>query len=256
MQDDIIDKVVNKINESKNITVFTGAGISTNCGIPDFRSENGLYNMVKKKYDLPYPEAIFDINYFLKDPKPFFDLSKGLFGNNIEPSISHKFIAWLESINKISLVMTQNIDMLHSKAGNKKVIECHGTYKSAHCIRCDKIYELQDIENDLKNGNVPECSCGSIIKPDIVFFGEQLPKEFYKVYESPPATDLLLVMGTSLMVQPAAGFALKLSQSFPSILVNLEPTYYDDSFTYVINEDLDKFSKQVWNKLEELSINK
>jgi NAD-dependent SIR2 family protein deacetylase len=243
-------EIVNLFNNAQKITVFTGAGISTTCGIPDFRGPHGLYSFVQEKYELPYPEAIFDINYFRENPEPFFDLSKELFSVNIIPSLSHKFIAWLEKENKIALVMTQNIDMLHRKAGNKKIIACHGTYTTAHCLNCNKLYKLEEIEESMKKGEVPYCECGSFIKPDVVFFSEQLPIEFFDVYQNPPETDLLLVMGTSLTVQPAASYALKIADSTKSIIVNLESTAYDSIFNYSIKEDLDKFSKQVWDELK------
>jgi NAD-dependent histone deacetylase SIR2 len=245
----ILSGIVELIKKSNKITVFTGAGISTSCGIPDFRGPNGLYTLVQKKYNLPYPEAIFEINFFKKDPKPFYNQSKELFNTNIKPSLTHKFIAWLEEKNKIALVMTQNIDMLHKIAGNSKVIECHGTYSTAHCLNCQKTYNIKDIEIQMKNGEVPYCSCGGIIKPDVVFFSEQLPMDFFEAYQNPPETDLLLVMGSSLTVQPAAGFALKLTGFATSIIVNLEPTMYDALFNFSIKEDLDTFSRQVWDAL-------
>lgn len=250
MDKKVLSTIVELFKQSNKITVFTGAGISTNCGIPDFRGPNGLYSFVQKKYNLPYPEAIFDINFFKENPEPFFNLSKELFNVTVSPSLSHNFIAWLEEINKITLVMTQNIDMLHRKAGNKKVIECHGTYSTAHCINCKKSYKIEEIEAKMKKGEVPYCSCGSVIKPDVVFFSEQLPIEFFNAYQNPPETDLLLVMGTSLTVQPAASFALKIANFTKSIIVNLESTDYDAVFNYSIKEDLDTFSKQVWDKLK------
>ena len=253
MNNDIAKKILDVFLLSNKITFFTGAGISTNCGIPDFRGPKGLYSFVQEKYNLPYPEAIFDINYFCTNPKPFFDLSKDLLSNKIIPSISHKFIAWLEEKNKISLVMTQNIDMLHQKAGNKKVLGCHGTYSTATCINCKKQYILNEIEDSLKAGKPPVCKCNGIIKPDIVFFGEQLPSEFFNAYQNPPETDLLVVMGTSLTVQPAASFALKLSTTAKySIIVNLSSTDFDGHFKYSINEDLDKFSSKIWEDLEKI----
>lgn len=246
-----LSNIVELFKKSDKITVFTGAGISTSCGIPDFRGPNGLYNTVQKKYNLPYPEAIFEINFFKKDPKPFYNLSKELFNTNIQPSLSHKFIAWLEKKDKIALVMTQNIDMLHKIAGNTKVIECHGTYSTSHCLSCQKSYNIKKIEKPMKKGEVPYCSCGGVIKPDVVFFSEQLPIEFFEAYQNPPETDLLLVMGSSLSVQPAAGFALKLAGFTTSIIVNLESTLYDSMFNFSIKEDLDTFSKQIWNVLKE-----
>ena len=244
-----LKKVVNLFKNSDKITVFTGAGISTNCGIPDFRGPEGLYTFVQEKYNLPYPEAIFDIDFFHRNPAPFYQLSKELFTEEIKPSVTHQFVAWLEEQNKISLVMTQNIDMLHTIAGNKKVIECHGGYQTAHCTKCEKKYSFKDIEQSMRKGKVPYCTCEGVIKPDVVFFGEQLPFEFYKAYQSPPETDLLVVMGSSLTVQPAAGFALNIAKDTASILINLDRIDYEYMFTYTIHEDLDKFSKLIWDEL-------
>ncbi len=243
--------IIKLFQAAQKIIVFTGAGISTNCGIPDFRSPNGLYRTLKQRYnDLPYPEAIFDLGYFQENPAPFFDLSRDICSQNAEPSLAHKFIAWLESEGKIALVVTQNIDMLHHRSGLKKVLECHGTYRSAHCLSCRKYYTFEDIDDDMLAGEIPHCDCGGIIKPDIVFFGEALPQRFYELYAKPPDADLVLVMGSSLTVEPAAGFAVNLAQNIPSILVNLEPTHYDGLFTYAIHQDIDMFTQQVWSELQ------
>jgi NAD-dependent SIR2 family protein deacetylase len=230
------------IRDSKRITVFTGAGISTNCGIPDFRSENGLYNLVKQKYRLPYPEAIFDIAYFRRNPEAFFNLTKELASDTIKPSISHEFIAWLEERGKVALVVTQNIDMLHSKAGSKNVIECHGSSLTGTCMKCKKKFDQAEFEPDIRDDKIPLCSCGGVIKPDVVFFGEKLPDSFYVAYQSPPETDLLIVMGTSLTVEPAASFALRIAGTTRSIMVNRDPTQYDGLFSLVFHMDTDSWS--------------
>ncbi len=248
LDENIITEIKNLIDTSKSIIVFTGAGVSTNSGIPDFRGPNGLYKIVQKKFNLPFPEAVFEINYFKNNPKPFFELSKEIFNNEIKPTKFHQYIAYLESIGKISLVMTQNIDMLHQKAGSKKVIECHGSYLTAHCLKCKKAYQFFEYENNLKEGSVPYCSCKGVIKPDVVFFGESLPDNFFEVYHNPPEADLLIVAGSSLTVQPAASFALNLLRDTKSILINLEETYYDHLFNYVFNIDIDTFVDKIWDK--------
>ena len=242
-----IKKMIQLFNASDKITVFTGAGISVNAGIPDFRSHKGLYSFVQKKYDLPYPEAIFDISYFRENPSPFFDLSKGLVETGVEPTLAHRFVAYLESENKISLVMTQNIDMLHQKAGNKKVVECHGTYETAHCLKCGRSYGFDRIKDELEKGQVPYCECKGVIKPDIVFFGEQLPQVFFDHLYDPPDTNLLLVIGSSLTVMPAASFALNLAKRSISVIVNMAATDYDGYFTHVIHGDADEFCKVIWD---------
>ena len=249
LDSNVINEVVKLFKKSTKITVFTGAGISVSCGVPDFR--NGLYSTVGDKYNLPYPEAIFDIEYFRSNPAPFFDLSKDLMSSKIEPSLAHKFIARLEDMGKIAVVITQNIDGLHNKAGNKKVVECHGTYSTAHCLKCKRKYSLVEIRESLENGKVAYCSlCGGVVKPDITFFGERLPKEFYDLYDNCPDTDLLFVVGSSLTVQPAAGFALALAARVPSILLNLSKTEYDNCFTWVVNDKADKICKIISDNLD------
>jgi len=242
--------IADKISESKNIVIFTGAGISTNAGIPDFRSPSGLYSLVEDMFDLPYPEAIFDIKYFKKNPEPFFKLSAKLFAKNPEPTLCHKFIAWLEAQGKVSLVMTQNIDMLHQAAGTEKIHECHGSYSTAACMKCGKGYIYSELRSNIRGGTVPECSCGGIIKPDVVFFGEQLPQQFYHLLRKPPKADLLIIMGTSLKVFPSVQFAIDMANKTESILVNLAETEYDDMMTYTVHKDVDEFSHEIWDLLK------
>jgi NAD-dependent SIR2 family protein deacetylase len=244
-----LEKVSGLFNESNHMTVFTGAGISVNSGIPDFRGEKGLYSYVKEKYNLPYPKAIFDISYFIKNPGPFFALSKELINSNIKPTKAHEFIAYLEEKGKLTLVITQNIDLLHQKAGSKKVFECHGSYQTGHCIACKKKYTLADIQSELEKGEIPYCSCKAIIKPDVVFLGESLPLRFYEILYHLPKTDLLLVFGSSLNVQPTASFVLDLAKKTKSILVNFSETSYDNYFSFVFHEDIDSFCKQVWQQI-------
>src|SRR5690554_435430 len=233
------------IKKSKNILVFTGAGISTSSGILDFRSENGLYSLLSKNTDLPYPEAIFDIQYFKKNPKPFFSLAKNMLELHAKPTKCHHLVAELEKRNQISLVLTQNIDMLHQAAGSKKVLECHGSFMTAHCLDCHSAYNLSDYKQRVLNDLIPYCNCGGIIKPDITFFGENLPSAFYNLLQHPPAIDLVLILGSSLNVQPAAGFALEMAKKAPSILVNLGATPYDDAIDLVYHNDLEVFAEYI-----------
>ncbi len=230
------------ISSKKNIIAFTGAGISTNSGIPDFRGKGGLYETVLAKYHLPYGEALFDLNYFGENPLPFFDFSRELAADEAEPTLCHKFLASLEQEEKLERIITQNIDRLHRRAGSRRVFQCHGTYDTGHCRKCGKAFEYSSYEDALTRGEVAYCECGGVIKPDIVFFGESLPPEFYRLWENPPGTDLLLVLGTSLSVHPAADLALRIAANSPSIIVNRDPTDYDSAFDYVIHEDLDVFA--------------
>lgn len=246
----MFDHAVELIKKSKNILVFTGAGISTNSGLLDFRSKNGLYSLLSQNPDLPYPEAVFDISYFMKNPKPFFSVAKDMLAQHVKPTKCHELIAWLEEKNQISLVLTQNIDMLHYSAGSKKVLECHGSFMTAHCLSCNASYSLDDYKEIVLDGSIPYCKCGGIIKPDITFFGERLPSSFYDLINDPPETDLVLILGSSLNVQPAAGFALQMTKKVPSILVNMDPTPYDNAISLVYHADLEDFAEYVRKESE------
>ena len=248
-----LEKICELINNSKKIVILTGAGISTSCGIPDFRGPSGIYSYVGKKYHLPYPEAVFDIDYFHQRPEPFFDFSKEIFINKPQPSFTHNFIAALENkAKKINLLVTQNIDMLHELAGSKKMIACHGTYHTAHCCKCGKKYTLEQYEIKLKNGEIIKCECSGIVKPDIVFFGESLPESFIDFLNCPTPTDLVIVIGTSLTVQPASllPLAIKRHYNIPMILINKDSTPYDDKFDYIIKDDIDETFKKINDKLK------
>lgn len=239
--------------DAKKIAVFTGAGISTSCGIPDFRGEKGLYATVKDRYNLPYPEAIFEISYFSQRPEPFFDFSRELFTTEIHPSETHRFLAWLEEKGKPVSIVTQNIDMLHERAGSRNVIPCHGTYSTGSCLSCNREFRIDEYIHNLADGQVPYCDCGGVIKPDVVFFGEQLPAAFFNIYQDPPAADVLLVLGSSLMVQPAAQYPLRLMQRDPgvfSVIVNNTPTTFDSYFTLIVREDLDDLFREVLREMQ------
>lgn len=250
---DNLEQICSLIDNSQKIVILTGAGISTSCGIPDFRGPTGIYSYVGKKYNLPYPEAVFDIDYFYQRPQPFFDFSKEIFINKPQPSFAHKFIAALENkANKLNLLVTQNIDMLHELAGNKKMIACHGTYHTAHCTKCEKKYTLDQYETKLKNGEIINCECGSIVKPDIVFFGESLPASFIDFLDNPTPTDLVMAIGTSLTVQPACllPMAVKRKYDVPMILINKDSTPYDKAFDYIINDDIDNTFQEINERLK------
>lgn len=247
-----METALDLLGAAEKIVVFTGAGISTNCGVQDFRGPEGLYKTAEEKYHLPYPEALFDMDYFRRDPHPFFDLTKNMFLLDLLPSLCHKLVFRLEQQGRISLVVTQNIDMLHQKAGSIKLMECHGSYEQAHCLGCRKEYLLKDIEESIMNDVVPRCSCGAVVKPDVVFFGENLPDDFYRILENPPPCDLILILGTSLNVQPASLFALEMAAKVPSLLVNLQRTDYDSQMDLVLHSDLDLFADYMMKKLPQV----
>ncbi|GAA5959932.1 hypothetical protein JCM3765_000647 [Sporobolomyces pararoseus] len=216
---------------AKNVIVMAGAGISTGAGIPDFRSPGtGLYDNLAK-YDLPYPEAIFDIDYLEERPEAFYTLAKELYPGNFQPTITHYFFKLLQDKKVLSGVWTQNIDTLERIAGvsDDLIIEAHGSFASATCLRCGQIYDKEDIRSEIMIGKVVRCqkkSCkgkkDALIKPDIVFFGEGLPDKFFERLPDFKSCDLLLVLGTSLSVGPFNSLLNKVSKNCPRVLINLQ----------------------------------
>ncbi|ORY04165.1 NAD-dependent deacetylase sirtuin-2 [Basidiobolus meristosporus CBS 931.73] len=212
--------------ETCKILVLTGAGISTSAGIPDFRSPGtGLYDNLQK-FELPYPEAIFDIRYLQKKPEPFYLLAKELYPGNFKPTLSHYFIRLLHEKGLLLRNFTQNIDTLERVAGldSDKIVEAHGSFNTAHCIQCDEEYEQEWVRDRLLNSQTPRCNtCNGLVKPDIVFFGEQLPDRFFTcAQEDFKNCDMLIVMGTSLQVQPFASLIDQVSPNVPRLLINRE----------------------------------
>ncbi|XP_073247817.1 NAD-dependent protein deacetylase sirtuin-2-like [Porites lutea] len=208
------------------IIVMTGAGISTAAGIPDFRSPGtGLYDNLQK-YDLPTPQAVFEINFFRSNPAPFFTLAKELYPGKFQPTISHYFIKLLSDKGLLQRNYTQNIDTLERVAGipQEKIIEAHGSFHTAHCVGCRKEYPHEWIRDEVFADRIPYCSkCEGVVKPDIVFFGESLPERFHKhVTKDMSKCDLLIVMGTSLVVQPFASLVDRVPETTPRLLINKE----------------------------------
>ncbi len=188
------------IHESKRIVFFGGAGVSTESGIPDFRSVDGLYHT---QYTEP-PETILSHSYFMRYPEQFFTFyrNKMLFPDAM-PNAAHTFLARLEQSGKLSAVITQNIDGLHQKAGSKNVLELHGSVERNYCMKCGKFYPMQDI---LSSKGIPRCSCGGILKPDVVLYEEPLDQHtMTRSLRAIRSADLLIIGGTSLVVYPAAG---------------------------------------------------
>lgn len=228
-----MDGVVNyiKSGKCKKIITMAGAGISTSAGIPDFRSPNtGLYDNLQK-YNLPHPQAVFDIGYFWKNPEPFFLLAKELWPGVFKPTPCHYFIKLLADKGLLHRHYTQNIDTLESRAGLEadKLVEAHGSFRTAHCLICEKEYSQDFIEEKVFAGEIPRCNepgCeDNIVKPDIVFFGESLPKRFGElVHDDFKECDLLLIMGTSLVVQPFASLMNRTQHHCPRMYINLEKT--------------------------------
>ncbi|XP_043944083.1 NAD-dependent protein deacetylase sirtuin-3-like isoform X3 [Protopterus annectens] len=188
-------------NYCHNIVVMAGAGISTASGIPDFRTPGtGLYDNLQQ-YNIPYPEAIFDIDYFTCNPKPFFALAKEFYPGKNRPNYAHYFIRLLYEKDLLLRMYTQNIDGLERRAGipPEKLVEAHGTFSSASCHLCYTPFPAKEAQETIINNKIPICKiCSGVVKPDIVFFGEDLPKRFYSYSKDFTNADLLIVMGTSL----------------------------------------------------------
>ncbi|XP_031571475.1 NAD-dependent protein deacetylase sirtuin-2-like [Actinia tenebrosa] len=215
-----------KSEKCKNIIVMTGAGISTAAGIPDFRSPGtGLYDNLQK-YNLPSPQSVFEIGYFRENPEPFYMLAKELYPGTFKPTISHYFIKLLENKGVLLRNYTQNIDTLERIAGlsSENIVEAHGTFHSAHCIECRKEYTQEWVKDKVFKDKIPKCSaCEGIVKPDIVFFGESLPKRFFNLVDNDlHKCDMLIVMGTSLVVQPFASLIDRVPLTTPRLLINRE----------------------------------
>ena len=189
------------IDESKNIVFFGGAGVSTESGIPDFRSEDGLYH---EKYSYP-PERIISHSFFLTNPEVFYRFYKEkMLCLDAEPNAAHRKLAELERAGKLKAVVTQNIDGLHQKAGSKIVYELHGSIYRNYCLRCHKFYPAEFIK---EAEGIPYCSCGGVIKPDVVLYEESLDsKTIEDAVTAIANADTLMIGGTSLVVYPAAGF--------------------------------------------------
>jgi len=196
----MIDEFQKIIDESNNIVFFGGAGVSTESGIKDFRSTDGLYNM---EYDYP-PEVILSHSFFESNPKEFYRFYYDyLINKDVKPNECHKKLKELEDYSKLKAIVTQNIDGLHEMAGSTNVYNIHGTIYSNHCTKCNKFYSLDDM---LKYTGVPVCECGGIIKPDVTLYEERLNDEVLnKAIEAISNADTLIVGGTSLNVYPAAG---------------------------------------------------
>ena len=229
---DKIEMLRKYIFECNNIVFFGGAGVSTESGIPDFRSEDGLYN---QKYDYP-PEEILSHTFFMNHIEDFYKFYKDKMNSlKYEPNITHIKLAELENIVKLKAVVTQNIDGLHQKAGSKNVLELHGSVLRNYCMKCNKFYDAEYVFN---SKCVPICACGGIIKPDVVLYEEGLDDGilYNSIYNIQNA-DLLIVAGTSLTVQPASSL-INYFHGEHLVLINNDKTIYDSLADLVINEKL------------------
>ena len=235
-----IKKLKKLIEESNNIVAFTGAGISTLSGIKDFRSKDGLYNM---KYKFP-PEEILSRTFFLNNTEEFYKFYKDKMNClDKKPNIVHKFLAKLEKENKLKAVITQNIDGLHTKAGSTNVLELHGSIYRNNCMKCNKSYDANYV---FKSTSTPKCSCGGIIKPDVVLYEEPLDYDVTsKAIKAVENCDLLLILGTSLTVYPASNY-VNFYKGDKLVIVNKMITSFDNRADLVIHDDLEKVFKELY----------
>lgn len=219
------------IKESNYIVFFGGAGVSTASGIPDFRSVDGIYN---ERYEYP-PEKILSHSFYVSNPEYFYKFYKDKFNLlDKKPNIIHEKLVELEKANKLKCIITQNIDGLHQKAGSKNVLELHGSIYRNYCERCHKFYDaLKVFESD----GIPKCSCGGIIKPDVVLYEEALSDTFLEAIDKIRESDTLIVAGTSLVVYPASSL-IEYFHGKNLILINKEKTPYDNLANIVIHDDL------------------
>jgi len=226
------DELKNMIDGAKNIVVFTGAGISVPSGIPDFRSSNGIYNQ-QYKVNIP-PEEIISHSFFMQNTKDFFEFYKEkMVYRDALPNKAHLFFASLEKKHEVRIV-TQNIDGLHQKAGSSIVYELHGSTLRNYCMKCNKFYDAYSIYNDI----IPKCNCGGIIKPDVVLYEESLNDYVLRsAIRAIEAADMLIVVGTSLIVQPAASL-VRYYYGRKLVIINKEQTTYDKYANIAINDDI------------------
>ncbi len=227
------------IENSDNIVFFGGAGVSTESGIPDFRSVDGLYNL---KYDYP-PETIISHTFFMRDPEEFYRFYKDkMIYTDAKPNACHMKLAQLEAEGKLKAVITQNIDGLHQLAGSREVMELHGTIHKNRCMHCGKKYELEYIVN---SEGVPKCSCGGTVKPEVVLYEEGLDDiTVRKSVEYIRNADVLIIGGTSLTVYPAAGL-LQYYRGNKLVLINKSPTPYDSDADLLIAEKIGEVFSQL-----------
>ena len=227
------------IAKSSSIVFFGGAGVSTESGIPDFRSVDGLYH---QKYDYP-PETILSHTFWEENPEEFYRFYRDrMIYPEAKPNAAHLKLAELERAGKLSAVITQNIDGLHSAAGSRNVIELHGSVHRNHCMKCGKPFGLEYI---LSVPGVPRCDCGGIVKPDVVLYEESLPEDtLTRSVNAIANADLLLVGGTSLTVYPAAGL-LRYFRGEHLVLLNRDATPMDEQADLCIREPIGKVLEQI-----------
>jgi len=234
-----VKKLADAIKNSDNIVFFGGAGVSTESGLLDYRSEDGIYKSVKT-YGCP-PEEILSHNFFFNHTETFYKFYREFFMGNVEPNDAHKALARLEKAGKLRAVITQNIDNLHQKAGSVKVLELHGTTEKYYCISCGEDHTKEHLR---ACDGVPKCSkCGGILKPKVVLYGEMLnDRVTQEAIDAIEKAEVLIIGGTSLAVYPAAGF-VNVFGGKTLVLINKGETSVDNRAHIVIRDSIGKVLK-------------
>ncbi len=237
-------KAADIIKRNKNIIVLTGAGISTESGIPDFRSANkGLWTKID-------PMEALSTKVLLEEPRKFYETGFKIITamRDAKPNKAHEILADMERNGVIQLIITQNIDNLHFKAGSQNVYEVHGNSRNYTCMKCNKSYGITVIEEKIKMGEIPpKCSCRGVVRPDVVMFGDMLPNCFYKGMTEVQNADLLIAIGTSLTVYPVSQLA-EICKKL--MIINLDSTAYDYRSEIVINDNISEALTRIYSNLE------
>jgi NAD-dependent deacetylase len=248
MDEEKVLKIAEAIVDSKKTVVLTGAGISTESGIPDFRSPGGIwtrFDPALMNADIIYQNP----SYFYRKALPMLEFFEDI--NSVRPSSAHLILADMEREGLISSIITQNIDSLHIKAGSKKVYEVHGNLKDAHCMTCRKKTDFSSLVEKVKAGIIPpECdSCGGILRPSVILFGDRLPECFTRAIEEVKSCDLLFIIGSSLEVAPVNSLPY-LAQRY--VILNRDRTSYDRGAYVVLNENAGDGLKAIYNEIKRI----
>lgn len=248
MDEKMIKQFAGLIKDSNNIVFFGGAGVSTESGMKDYRSEDGLYNTVKQ-YKVS-PETILSHSFFCQHPDVFYDFYYNYFlDTSAEPNHAHIALAELEKMGKLMAIVTQNIDGLHQRAGSKNVIELHGTILRHHCPNCKAFMDYEKVKSF--KGKVPRCEkCNHVIKPDVVLYEEPLNEQVtLSAIDAISSADMLIIGGTSLAVYPAAGF-LRYFRGNNIVLINRDETQYDEMATLVFRDSIGEVLSKTLNAVK------
>lgn len=232
-----LDLLMDFLQKSRSLVVITGAGISTKAGIPDFRSQTGLYRQQNIN------ESLFHIDFFREHTQEFYSMFAPLYEkiSAAQPTYAHRFLKRMEELGRLKTIITQNIDGLHHKAGSSNVIEIHGHLRQWDCLSCRASYGIAAwIEEKIKSKEVPTCqACGGWLKPHVVFFGEYV-MGLEKAMQAVQTADLLMVLGSSLVVYPVAGLPGYRDEEAYFVIINKEPTPLDDEADVAIHDDIDE----------------